>query len=304
MFIQLEGCLKALESFSPKIFSVIFSCAFFCASALSHTTSLVKSAVLNYAIASTIPVQPPVESRIAFDTVLYQYSALLSVRLQPWMYLLCMAAFVLLVAILVKIRNHKLTKEKEVLERIVQERTHEVIQQMKIVQAQKDEAQRQRMEAERQRQLVEKKNTEIMEQLAKTEASLSSLTHEMIERFHAYTELELELKKLAENGDPNKFKRVFSLITTNKSLDREWEQFNLSFDGIYKDFHNKLRGRVRQLSNYDLRLCALIKMGFENQEIAMLLNIEVTSVKMAKYRLRKKLQVEDPVDLQEFFEML
>ncbi|HEY0743915.1 MAG TPA: two-component regulator propeller domain-containing protein [Chryseosolibacter sp.] len=223
---------------------------------------------------------------------------------EPWMYLLYVVGFIFLVTLVTKARERKLKKERDLLERIVEQRTNEVVEQMRAVELQKNEAQRQRHEAERHRLLVEQKNTEIVDELAKTEASLSSLTLEMIDRFHAYSELELELKVLAENSDPNKFKRIFSLITTNKSLDREWEQFNLFFDGIYKDFNNKLRGRTQQLSNYDLRLCALVKMGFENREIAMLLNIEVTSVKMAKYRLRKKFQIEEAVDLQQYFKTL
>jgi DNA-binding CsgD family transcriptional regulator len=45
-------------------------------------------------------------------------------------------------------------------------------------------------------------------------------------------------------------------------------------------------------------------MGLENREIAMLLNIEVSSVKMAKYRLKKKFNIEESVSLRGYFETL
>jgi DNA-binding NarL/FixJ family response regulator len=51
-------------------------------------------------------------------------------------------------------------------------------------------------------------------------------------------------------------------------------------------------------------MCALIKMGHENREIATLLNIEVASVKMAKYRLKKKLMVDESDDLTTYFDTL
>lgn len=50
--------------------------------------------------------------------------------------------------------------------------------------------------------------------------------------------------------------------------------------------------------------CALIKMGLENREIAMLLNIEASSVKMAKYRLKKKFNIDESVSLRVYFETL
>lgn len=227
----------------------------------------------------------------------------------PWwrtwpMYAAYAITFLLLFFALVKMREHKLRQEKKFLENIVTERTNEVMDQMRSAELQKQEIQKQKQEADRQRTIVEEKNKEIARQLSDTEASLSNLTLQMIQRFHAYGELELELKKLAETSDAKKYQRAFSLITMNKSLDKEWEQFNFYFNGIYKDFNNKLREQSEQLSNYDLRMCALIKMGLENREIAMLLNIEVSSVKMAKYRLKKKFNIDESVSLQAYFETL
>ena len=225
--------------------------------------------------------------------------------LPPWwrtwpMYGAYLVVVALLFFVFVKMRERKLLAEQQLLENIISERTNEVVEQMKSVELQKEEAEKQKQEADRQRTLVEEKNEEIAKQLADTEASLSNLTLQMIQRFHAYSELEQELKKISETSDAKKYQRAFSLITMNKSLDKEWEQFNFYFNGIYKDFNNKLREQSQQLSNYDLRMCALIKMGLENREIAMLLNIEASSVKMAKYRLKKKFNIDESVSLRSY----
>jgi ligand-binding sensor domain-containing protein/DNA-binding CsgD family transcriptional regulator len=227
----------------------------------------------------------------------------------PWwrtwpMYIAYSLIFALLIFLFIKIRERSLLEEKQTLEKIISKRTNEVMEQMHAAELQKAEAQKQKLEAERQRALVEEKNAEIARQLADTEASLSNLTLQMIQRFHLYSELEQELKKLAEMSDSKKYQKVFSLITMNKSLEKEWEQFNFYFNGLYKDFNDKLRRISQQLSNYDLRMCALIKMGLENREIAMLLNIEVSSVKMAKYRLKKKFNIDESVSLRTYFETL
>jgi ligand-binding sensor domain-containing protein/DNA-binding CsgD family transcriptional regulator len=229
--------------------------------------------------------------------------------LPPWwrswpMYGAYAVTFAFLLFGFVKIRESKLQSEKQILESIITERTTEVMKQMRSAEMQKLEAQKQKCEADHQRALVEEKNAEIAKQLTDAEACLSNLTLQMIQRFHAYTELELELRKLAEVSDAKKFQKIFSFITMNKSLDKEWEQFNFYFNGLYKDFNRKLQELSTQLSNYDLRMCALIKMGLETREIAMLLNIEASSVKMAKYRLKKKLNIDESVSLRSWFETL
>jgi DNA-binding CsgD family transcriptional regulator len=51
-------------------------------------------------------------------------------------------------------------------------------------------------------------------------------------------------------------------------------------------------------------LCGFIKVGLSNKEIAALNNITPKAVEMARYRLRKKLNVDGQVDLAGFFEAL
>ena len=92
---------------------------------------------------------------------------------------------------------------------------------------------------------------------------------------------------------------------------------------IYFPKRTKAKSPLRMFTNYDIEdglplrsvfsgfkdrqgnlWCALIKMGLENREIAMLLNIEVSSVKMAKYRLKKKFNIDESVSLRSYFESL
>jgi hypothetical protein len=148
---------------------------------------------------------------------------------KPWMYLVYAALAVSLVAAIVKVRERELKTEKLALEEVVRERTNEVMAQMKTAELRKQEAELEKLEAERQRNLVEEKNSVIVKQLEDTEVSLTNLTLQMIQRYHAYGELEQEVRKLADAGDPAKYQRVFSMLNTNKSLDKEWEQFNLIY---------------------------------------------------------------------------
>ncbi|GAB5526550.1 MAG: hypothetical protein Roseis2KO_44220 [Roseivirga sp.] len=57
-------------------------------------------------------------------------------------------------------------------------------------------------------------------------------------------------------------------------------------------FQQQLKSRFPGLTAYDLRLCTYLKANLTTKEIATLLNITPDSVKKAKHRLRKKLEMD------------
>ena len=54
-----------------------------------------------------------------------------------------------------------------------------------------------------------------------------------------------------------------------------------------------------EVSTNDLRLMSLLKMNLSSKEIANILNISIEGVKKARYRLRKKLNLNTEESLQE-----
>jgi len=56
-------------------------------------------------------------------------------------------------------------------------------------------------------------------------------------------------------------------------------------------FQQRLKMRYPSLTVYDIRLCTYLKANLATKEIATLLNITPDSVKKAKHRLRKKIQL-------------
>lgn len=57
------------------------------------------------------------------------------------------------------------------------------------------------------------------------------------------------------------------------------------------EFEERLQARFPRLTAYDLRLCSYLKANLTTKEIASLLNITPDSMKKAKHRLRKKLNM-------------
>ncbi len=153
-----------------------------------------------------------------------------------------------------------------------------------------------------------KKDQKILEvQLSKSKKKLSAQTLSMIHRNNAFEEIEKEIVEVRSrcNGeaDPG-LKKIQQAINLNKSLENDWENFSNYFSELHSNFLSNLSNKSYLLSDYELRLCALIKLKLTNKEIATILSIEHKSVKMAKYRLKKKLTLTEHQSLDEFIERL
>jgi DNA-binding CsgD family transcriptional regulator len=140
----------------------------------------------------------------------------------------------------------------------------------------------------------------LITELREKEKALSNHTLQMIHHRNGFMEIEIELKRILANDETRRFHKIVNIINVNQSLDREWDNFNQYFTNVHERFYDNLKQLSSTLSLHEQRLCALIRMNLASREIATLLNIEVSSVKMAKYRLKKKLQLDEQEDLNEF----
>jgi len=129
------------------------------------------------------------------------------------------------------------------------------------------------------------------------EGQLSALAVQMLQK----NELLMELKEKldAENGTA-KDNPINRIISKGLNQDKEWADFNASFESMNKNFYSRIRQAYPDISPNELRICALIKMNLSIKEMAGILNISPDSVKTARYRLRKKLQLNSEDNLTDF----
>lgn len=106
-----------------------------------------------------------------------------------------------------------------------------------------------------------------------------------------------ELKTDSKNA--RQYQKIINNINLDINNDSNWEQFRSYFEDVHKDFNSKVMRYYPDLSNNDLRLMSLLKMNLSSKEIANILNISVEGVKKARYRLRKKLNLNTEESLQE-----
>ena len=143
-----------------------------------------------------------------------------------------------------------------------------------------------------QKQLLEEqklyKEQQMQQELEFKESQLSAMTLQMLQK----NELLLELKeRLDADKSFGKDQKLEKIINKGLSQDKEWSDFNVYFESINKNFYDRLKQAYPAISPNDLKICALIKLQLSIKEMAAILNISPDSVKTARYRLRKKLEL-------------
>lgn len=100
--------------------------------------------------------------------------------------------------------------------------------------------------------------------------------------------------------------RLKSLRSLTRTLETEienkesWEQFLLYFDQVNRNFITELQAKHPNLTQNDLRMCALTRLNMSNREIATLLNISIQGVEKSRYRLKKRLDLTVDDDLSQY----
>jgi DNA-binding CsgD family transcriptional regulator len=76
--------------------------------------------------------------------------------------------------------------------------------------------------------------------------------------------------------------------------------FETYFDEANEELFRRLKEKYPDLTPYDLRLCAFIKMNLSTKEIAAILNISYRGAEVSRYRLRKKMDLPREVNLSSY----
>lgn len=136
---------------------------------------------------------------------------------------------------------------------------------------------------------------------------LSSHILQIVQKNKAMEELKARLEGLIKDDKRDQRKQIKKLVQQiNESFtnDRNWEEFNAVFEHVHQSFFDKLKAHSDQLTSHDIRLISLLKMNLPSQEVATLLGISPDSLRVTRYRLRKKLNLRQGENLTAFIQAL
>ena len=115
---------------------------------------------------------------------------------------------------------------------------------------------------------------------------------EMIEKIQGILDTEKDFSKLR-----SEIKKAIKINEVNK---HEWETFETNLNQIHNEFINNLTKKYPNLTPKDIKLCIYLKMNLSSKEIAPLMNISFRGVELHRYRLRKKLNLNQDENLSKF----
>ncbi len=136
---------------------------------------------------------------------------------------------------------------------------------------------------------------------------LTSFTLHLIQKKEMLFGLKMQIEEIRSKVDDeskHKLARILAAINLSQRQDKDWENFKIYFEQVHHGFLDRLLEIYPDLNSNDLKLCALIKLNLDTRQIASVLDIAPESAKVAKHRIRKKLGIAHPEELQIFFSNL
>ncbi len=152
---------------------------------------------------------------------------------------------------------------------------------------------------------IELKNAQLKEQQMQQELEhqshqLTAHALHIIQKNKMLLELKMKLAQLKDKKDEDiarHLNRLIHKIDTNAKFDEEWEYFDQNFQKVHPQFYKQLVERYPDLTNAEIRLCALIHLNFDANDIANILGISQESLRVYRHRLRKKMNIKKGASL-------
>ncbi|WP_405209325.1 tetratricopeptide repeat protein [Aquimarina sp. LLG6339-5] len=139
------------------------------------------------------------------------------------------------------------------------------------------------------------KQQELQQQLDFKNKELSSYALNFIKKNEIVQQLQETIQKIKKSSSIEKQQLITDLnkiIKKNLSIDKDWEDFSRFFEDAHEGFYVRLKSKHPDLSSNDLKICSLIRLNLNIKETASILGISPESVKTARYRLRKKIELD------------
>ena len=201
-----------------------------------------------------------------------------------------------LILLVYNLRTSNIKKQKEKLEKLLDRKTVEIKEQEKKISQGKISM----LEFEKQNQVLKQKKLE-----DELNFKINELTNNTLRAMHKnnlLTDIKDKLKTELKNKsiDKKSLEGIVDHINDSFILDADWESFYNLFNQVHPTFIKSLKAQYPALSEREVRLCALILIDFSSQHIATLFGISLTSVKVARHRLRKKLDIPNDKSVKKF----
>jgi len=193
-----------------------------------------------------------------------------------------------------------------------QQRKYKALQQVKLKEQQRKYAEEQKQLQlqhqiaiqESDKKIIELQNEKLQSEVQHKNAELASSAMNLVRKKEILSKLKEDLVQYKETPEADKkakeFLKIIRVIDKELDQNEEWEQFAIHFDSVHTNYLKKLTDNFPGLTISDLKLAAYLRLNLTSKEIAQLMNISIRGVETSRYRLRKKLGLENEMNLFDF----
>lgn len=144
----------------------------------------------------------------------------------------------------------------------------------------------------------QRKQEQALQEVQRAKEQIASYTHHIIEKDNLIKALQ---QQVAHKDQPEQESEIPAhLLQYTLFTDNEWEKFKSEFAKAYPDFLQTIREQIEQITPAEERLAALIYLQLNTSQIANTLGISKDSVQRSKRRLKRRLNLPEPVTVEEY----
>ncbi len=151
------------------------------------------------------------------------------------------------------------------------------------------------------------KEEKLIRELDSKYKGLTSSTLHIIEKNQLLENLHSRLTGMVKDDKRDQKKQLQQLIqqiNMNFNHDEYWKEFHQNFEQVHQDFLNRIKSHCGDLNGNDMRLLSLIKLNMGSADIASLLGIGQDSLRVSRYRLKKKMGLATEESLNNFVQSI
>lgn len=159
---------------------------------------------------------------------------------------------------------------------------------------------------EKQLQLVELEKKKLQEDIQYKTMDLTNFGIEITKNRAFIQSLHTQLGDLkkSEKIKSDNLSEILKTIKSRLIINKDLNYFNGNVKKINHAFTSKLKVIYPSLTANEIHLASLLRLNLNTKEIAIIKNISPNSVKVLRYRLRKKMDMKTSINLSEFLNKL
>lgn len=211
--------------------------------------------------------------------------------LPPWYrntlgFLIYLSVLILILVIMYILHKRKIDKEQRLLHEKFEHDQKELLKEKTL---------------ENEKKIVQLRNESLKNEIKLKSKQLANSAMALVKKNETLQELKQELlQHKGEFDNYYSFKKLIKRIDGSIEHKDEWEVFEHNFNQVHEEFFKKLKTKHPVLTHKDLKICAYIKMNLSTKEIAPLMNISTRGVETHRYRLKRKLDLENDNSLSDY----